>query len=210
MERSTRIVCTYSDLFLPISCTSLVCKLCLLFQTILDLWAKLMLKVFSYKILRRIIFNSQLLFELLCSGIQIVQIRSVYHTIFWTQSMFYLKVFNIMLLVFSIYKLKSNHHLAIFPDLEMMQFWSVNLYVPCVNILLSFYISRSLGNIYMSVLVISESVLLLAFVIYMLQLLHSKLYFVYFIEAKNPCLVTKNCSKFSYICVFILSIKQYN
>ena len=82
--------------------------------------------------------------------------------------MFYLKVFNIMLLVFSIYKLKSNHHLAIFPDLEMMQFWSVNLYVPCVNILLSFYISRSLGNIYMSVLVISETVLLLAFVIYML------------------------------------------
>ena len=25
--------------------------------------------------------------------------------------------------------------------------------------------------------------------------------FLYFLEAKNPCFVTKNCSKFSYICV---------
>ena len=31
-----------------------------------------------------------------------------------------------------------------------------------------------------------------------------------FLEAKNPCFVTKNCSKYFYICVFILSRKQYN
>ena len=34
--------------------------------------------------------------------------------------------------------------------------------------------------------------------------------FLYFLEAKNPCFVTKNCSKSSYICVFILSKKQHN
>ena len=34
--------------------------------------------------------------------------------------------------------------------------------------------------------------------------------FLYFSEAKNPCFVTKNCSKSSYICIFILSKKQHN
>ena len=34
--------------------------------------------------------------------------------------------------------------------------------------------------------------------------------FLYFLEAKNPCFVTKNCWKSSYICVFILSKKQRN
>ena len=33
---------------------------------------------------------------------------------------------------------------------------------------------------------------------------------MYFLEAKNPCFVTKDCSKSSYICVFILSKKQHN
>ena len=32
---------------------------------------------------------------------------------------------------------------------------------------------------------------------------------MYFLEAKNPCFVTKNCSKSSYISVFILSKKQH-
>ena len=34
--------------------------------------------------------------------------------------------------------------------------------------------------------------------------------FLYFLEAKNPCFVTKNCWKSSYICVFILSKKRRN
>ena len=34
--------------------------------------------------------------------------------------------------------------------------------------------------------------------------------FLYFLEAKNPCFVTKNCLKSTYICVFILSKKQRN
>ena len=37
-----------------------------------------------------------------------------------------------------------------------------------------------------------------------------KTMFVYFLEAKNPCFVTKNCWKSSYICVFILSKKRRN
>ena len=34
--------------------------------------------------------------------------------------------------------------------------------------------------------------------------------FLYFLEAKNPYFVTKNCSKSSYICVSILPRKQHN
>ena len=32
---------------------------------------------------------------------------------------------------------------------------------------------------------------------------YSKVYFLYFLEAKNPCFVTKICWKSSYICAFI-------
>ena len=39
---------------------------------------------------------------------------------------------------------------------------------------------------------------------------YSKLYFLYFLDAKNPCFVTKNCWKSSYIGVFILSKKRRN
>ena len=69
-----------------------------------------------------------------------------------------------------------------------------------------------LGNIYISVfLVNSESVLLLAFVKNMLCSHFTKnCVFSYFLEAKNPCFVTKNFSKCSYICVFILSKKHHN
>ena len=34
------------------------------------------------------------------------------------------------------------------------------------------------------------------------------MYFLYILETKNPCFVTKNCWKSSYICVFILSKKR--
>ena len=43
-----------------------------------------------------------------------------------------------------------------------------------------------------------------------MQPFYSKLYFLYFLEVKNPCFVTKNCWKSSYICVFILSKKRRN
>ena len=60
-------------------------------------------------------------------------------------------------------------------------------------------------------LVNSESVLLLAFVKYILYShCTQNCIFLYFLEAKNPCFVMKHCSKSSYICVFILHEKQHN
>ena len=72
--------------------------------------------------------------------------------------------------------------------------------------------SKILDNIYIWVLLVySESVLLLAFVKYMLYSHFTQnCIFLYFLEAKNPCFVTKNCLKSSYFCVSILSKKQHN
>ena len=69
--------------------------------------------------------------------------------------------------------------------------------------------SEILGNIYIWVfLVNSESVLLFAFLnIYCIAILLKTVFFLYFLEAKNPCFVMKSYSKSSYICVFILSKK---
>ena len=69
--------------------------------------------------------------------------------------------------------------------------------------------SKILDNIYISVFLVNiESALLLALVKYMLcsHLIQNSI-FLYFLEAKNSCFVTKNCWKPSYICVFILSKK---
>ena len=72
--------------------------------------------------------------------------------------------------------------------------------------------SKILNNIYIWVsLVYSESVLFLAFVKYMLYSHFTQnCIFLYFFEGSNPRFVTKNCSKSSYICVYILSKKQHN
>ena len=72
--------------------------------------------------------------------------------------------------------------------------------------------SEILGDIYIWVFLVNiESVLLLALVKYMLCS-HFTLNCIlfYFLEAKNPYFVTKNCWKSSYICVFILSKKRRN
>ena len=72
--------------------------------------------------------------------------------------------------------------------------------------------SEILDNIYIWVfLVNSESVLLLALVKYMLcSHSNQNCVFLYFLEAKNCCFVTKSCWKSSYICVVILSKKRRN
>ena len=70
--------------------------------------------------------------------------------------------------------------------------------------------SEILDNIYIWVFLVNiESALLLALVKYMLCshfTQHCILF--YFLEAKNPYFVTKNCWKSFYICVFILSKKR--
>ena len=73
-------------------------------------------------------------------------------------------------------------------------------------------ITKILDNTYISVFLVNRaSVLLLAFVKYMFYSdFTQNCIFMYFLKAKNSCIVTKNCSKFSYICAFILSKKQHN
>ena len=72
--------------------------------------------------------------------------------------------------------------------------------------------SEILDNIYIWVFLVNiESVLLLALVKYMLcSHFTQNCILLYFLEAKNPYFVTKNCWKSSYICVFILSKKRRN
>ena len=135
---------------------------------------------------------------------------------FWTWQCFILGFLVFSLLVHSVYKNpKSNYHPlfpAIFPDLEMLQFWSAPYIWQVWKLYLYFGHARNVGQyLYLSVLVNSESVLLLAFVKYMLYR-HSteNCIFSYFVEAKNPYFETQIGSKFSYICIFILSKKQHN
>ena len=47
IKSSICTICSYSDFFWSANCTFLVCKLCLLFQTILYLWPVLILELFS-------------------------------------------------------------------------------------------------------------------------------------------------------------------
>ena len=89
----------------------------------------------------------------------------------------------------------------------MLKFWSVNYICQvCKLYFCKLYMSEILDNIYIWVFSInSESALLLALVKYMLcSHFTQNCIFLYFLEAKNPCFVTKNCWKSSYICVFIL------
>ena len=76
-----------------------------------------------------------------------------------------------------------------------------------------FEMSQILDNIYIWVFLVNiESILLLALVKYMLSshLAWKSILLLYFLEAKSPYFVTKNCWESSYICVFILSKKRRN
>ena len=65
--------------------------------------------------------------------------------------------------------------------------------------------------IFVSLLVLSESILLLALVKYMLcSHFTQNCVFLYFLETKNACFVTKNFRKSSDIYVFILPKKSCN
>ena len=72
--------------------------------------------------------------------------------------------------------------------------------------------SKILGNIYIWVfLVNSESISLLALVKYMLcSHFTQNCVFLYFLEAKNPCFVMKNCRNSSHVSVIFFSKKRHN
>ena len=83
------------------------------------------LEIVGSEIIWRVSFNSSLhLWSLNCTN------QVLYHNIFWTWAMFYLRFLVFSFVVFRVHKnRKFNYHLlflAIFPDLEKLQFWSVN------------------------------------------------------------------------------------
>ena len=116
--------------FWCVNYTVLVCRLCLLFQIILDLWPVLILKAHSSEISRRVSFNCYLLFSCFVLVCKLYKL-GLYITTYFEHGQCFIWGFLVFsFLVFSVYKNpKSNHHLlflAIFPDLEMLQFLSVN------------------------------------------------------------------------------------
>ena len=117
-------------------------------------------------------------------------------------------------LVFSFLSILSLIFLAIFPDLEMLKFWSVNYICQVWKVYFYFGHVRNSGQyIYLSVF--SKQwrcpTFILALVKYMLcSHFTQNCIFLYFLEAKNPCFVIQNCWKSSCICVFILRKKRRN
>ena len=102
--------------------------------------------------------------------------------------------------------------LAIFLDLEMLKFWPVKYISQVCQLYFFFGNVLNFGQcLYLSVFSKQWKFLLLALVKYMLYSRFTQnCIFLYFLEAKNPYFVTKNCWKSSYICVFILSKKRRN
>ena len=102
--------------------------------------------------------------------------------------------------------------LAIFLDLEMLKFWPVKYICQVCKLYFFFENVLNFGQcLYLSVFSKQWKFLLLALVKYMLYSRFTQnCIFLYFLEAKNPYFVTKNCWKSSYICVFILSKKRRN
>ena len=111
--------------FWCVNCTSLLSKLYLLFQTILDLLVVLRMEIFISEILRRVSFNPYLLLLMFFSGLQVEQIRYVYHYILHIDIVLFEGFLVFSLIVFRVYKnLKSNHHLlflVIFNDLQTVK-----------------------------------------------------------------------------------------
>ena len=93
----------------------------------------------------------------------------------------------------------------------MLKFWSVNyIYQVCK---LHFYFKhvRNFREYFYLSVFSKHCVLLLALVKYILcSYYNQNCILLYFLEAKNPYFVRKNCQKYSYICVLILSKKRSN
>ena len=125
--------CLFRLFFWSVNWVNLVCKLCLLFQTILDLWAVLILEFFCSVILKRVSsvlsFFSYfiLIFRLYKSGLYIMISSGNRQCFIWGFLVF-------SFLVFSVYKyLKSMHLflLAIFPYLEFFLSFSLSTVLVC-------------------------------------------------------------------------------
>ena len=128
MESSICTICTYSDFFWSVNCAILVWKLCL-FDYELWFWLVLILEAFSTWDIKKSQFQFFVPFlavffrSVNCTNLVCIS------SYFEHGQCFISGFLAFSFLVFSVFKnLKSNHplFLAIFPDLVMLQFWSVN------------------------------------------------------------------------------------
>ena len=105
-----------------LNCTSLVGKFYISFRTILYFWTVLILEVIYQWLYLKVGFLLLLIFQIFLS---LVHVMPVHHTIFWTWTMFYLRVFSTGIhkrCKFNTFLLR----LVIFYDLEVTKFWSVS------------------------------------------------------------------------------------
>ena len=153
MESSIFTTCTYSAFFWSANCTILICKLCLLFSIILDLWPVFILQVFSSWDIKKGKFQFLATFLADCFW-------SVNCTNQVCISSYILNMGNILFegfqyLVFqflAFLSILSPLFLAIFPDLEMLQFWSVNYICQVCKLYFYFRRVRNFGQyLYLSV-----------------------------------------------------------
>ena len=153
IKSSICIICAYLDFFLVCNYTILVCKLCLLFQAILDLWPVLILGIFSCWDIKKCQFQFLVTFLIaflwsvncanqVCISSHILNMGNIlfegfYYLVFW-----FLAFLSILSLVF----------LAIFPVLEMLKFWSVNYICQVCKLYFYFGHVRNFGQyLYLSV-----------------------------------------------------------
>ena len=112
--------------FWSVNCTILVCKLYLLFQTILNLWPVLILEIFSGWDIKK----GQFQFLVTFLAVFFWSVKS-------TNLVLYPHILNMSNVLFEGFQylvfqflaflsILSLLFLAIFPDLEMLKFWSVN------------------------------------------------------------------------------------
>ena len=135
------------------NCTILVCKLCLLFQTVLDLWSVLILEIFSCWDIKKgqfqFLVTFLVVFFLVCklykSGLYIIKYFE--HRKYFTWGFL---VFSFLSLAFL--SILSLLLLGIFPLLEMLQLWSVNYICQVCKLYFYFGHAQNFGlRLYLSV-----------------------------------------------------------
>ena len=180
IKSSICIICAYSDFFWSANCTVLVSKLCLLFQTILDLWPVLILGIFSSLIIKKAQFQFLVSFLVVFFwSVNCANQICIAASYFKHGQCFIWGFLVFRFLAFSVLSILNLLFSAIFPDLEMLKFWSVKY-------TFIFDVSQILDNTYIWMfLVNSESVILLTLVKYMLCIHFTQnCLFLYFLEAQ--------------------------
>ena len=136
----------------------LVWKLCLLFQTILYLWLVLILEVFSSWDIKEgqfqflVTFLAVFFWSVDCTNQFYISSHILKMAMFEHRKCFIWVFLVFSFLVFSIFKYLKSTFLAIFPDLKMLQFWSVNYLCQVCKLYFYFGHVRNFGQyLYLSV-----------------------------------------------------------